>query len=80
MSEKMENQTKVVVSSFPVTGLLGVLFVALKLLGIIKWSWWWVTAPFWGPPALVIAILLAALGGAAVAFFVCWLLARRKVK
>lgn len=26
---------------------LGVLFIALKLTGVIDWSWWWVTAPFW---------------------------------
>lgn len=32
-------------------GLLGTLFVYLKLTGTIAWSWWWVTAPFW---ALVI--------------------------
>ena len=31
------------------TSLLGVLFVGLKLGGIIDWSWWWVTLPFWGP-------------------------------
>lgn len=30
-------------------GLLGLLFVALKLTGVIAWSWWWVTAPFWLP-------------------------------
>jgi len=36
-----------------VLGLLGVLFVAFKLLGIINWSWWWVTAPFWGVFALI---------------------------
>lgn len=30
-----------------VVGLLGVLFVALKLTHVINWSWWWVTAPFW---------------------------------
>lgn len=29
-------------------GLLGVAFVVLKLMGFINWSWWWVTAPFWG--------------------------------
>jgi hypothetical protein len=29
-------------------GLLGVVFVTLKLTGYISWSWWWVTAPFWG--------------------------------
>jgi hypothetical protein len=65
---KMETQTKVVASSFPVTGLLGCIFVTLKLLGFINWSWLWVTAPFWGPPALVVAILLAILGGAVIAF------------
>lgn len=26
---------------------LGVLFVVLKLIGVIAWSWWWVTLPFW---------------------------------
>jgi hypothetical protein len=35
-------------------GLLGVLFVGLKLTGYIDWSWWWVTAPFWGGVALVL--------------------------
>lgn len=29
-------------------GLLGIVFITLKLLGIITWSWWWVTAPLWG--------------------------------
>lgn len=27
-------------------GLLGILFVALKLCGVIAWSWWLVTLPF----------------------------------
>jgi len=31
-----------------VPGLLGVAFVILKLCHVINWSWWWVTAPFWG--------------------------------
>jgi len=34
-------------SSISIAGLLGVSFVVLKLLGVINWSWWWVTAPFW---------------------------------
>ena len=29
-----------------VIGLLGVVFVTLKLTGYINWSWWWVTLPF----------------------------------
>jgi hypothetical protein len=40
-----------------VFGALGVLFVGLKLGGVIDWSWWWVTAPFWGPLALLAAVL-----------------------
>jgi len=30
-------------------GLLGLLFIGLKLTKQIDWSWWWVLAPFWGP-------------------------------
>lgn len=31
-------------------------FVVLKLCGVISWSWWWVTAPLWGPMALLLSI------------------------
>lgn len=37
-----------------VIGLLGVFFVALKLTGVISWSWWLVLVPFWGGFALLI--------------------------
>ncbi len=30
-----------------ICGLLGILFVGLKLGGVIDWSWWWVICPFW---------------------------------
>ncbi|EMO1103973.1 TPA: hypothetical protein ACX1S2_003903 [Yersinia enterocolitica] len=36
---------------------LGLIFVTLKLMGYIAWSWWWVTAPFWVLPAILIAAL-----------------------
>ncbi len=42
------------------SGLLGLLFIALKLCGVIDWSWWWVLAPFWIPVALVAVIILIA--------------------
>lgn len=48
-----------------VLGLLGVAFVILKLTGVIDWSWWWVTLPFWGGFVLfliAVLILLLALG------------------
>jgi hypothetical protein len=38
--------------------LLGVLFVGLKLCGVIDWSWWLVTAPFWGPLAIGLAVCI----------------------
>ena len=31
-------------------------FLVLKLTGHIDWSWLWVTAPLWGPLAVVFAI------------------------
>lgn len=42
-------------------GLLGVLFVVLKLYGVINWSWWWVLAPFWIPSAVVAIVATAVL-------------------
>jgi phosphoglycerol transferase MdoB-like AlkP superfamily enzyme len=41
--------------------LLGLLFIALKLTGVIDWSWWWVTAPLWGGALLVILVVVLIL-------------------
>lgn len=49
-----------------ILGLLGVLFVGLKLGGIITWSWWYVTLPFWGGAALVLSILAVVFIGALI--------------
>lgn len=27
--------------------VLAVVFIVLKLVGIINWSWWWVLSPIW---------------------------------
>ena len=43
--------------SISTTGLLGILFVGLKLTGHINWPWIWVLAPFWVPLAILLAIL-----------------------
>lgn len=42
-------------------GLLGILFIGLKLAGFITWSWIWVLAPIWIPIILVIIILVVIL-------------------
>jgi hypothetical protein len=50
-------------------GLVFVVFLVLKLAEIgqvATWSWWWVTAPLWGPIALVLGIAAAA--------FAAWLM------
>lgn len=54
-----------------VIGVLGVVFVVLKLARVVGWSWWWVTAPFWGFGALiVVAALVAGLAALIATIFV----------
>lgn len=28
-------------------GLLAIVFITLKVIGEISWSWWWVLSPIW---------------------------------
>ena len=42
-------------------GLLAIVFIVLKLTGVISWSWLWVLAPIWIPIAIVLLVLLALL-------------------
>ena len=46
-------------ASFPILGILGLIFVTLKLaeIGVVAtWSWWAVLSPFWIPLAVVLGI------------------------
>lgn len=38
-------------------GLLTIVFLVLKLTGVIAWSWWWVFAPIWIPFGLFLVVL-----------------------
>src|SRR5262249_26206417 len=38
-------------------GVLTIVFVVLKLLHKITWSWWWVLSPLWITGGLVVAVL-----------------------
>jgi hypothetical protein len=40
--------------------LMFLIFMTLKLMGYITWSWWWVTAPLWGGFAIAGIIALIA--------------------
>lgn len=42
-------------------GLLFITFLVLKLTHVIDWSWWWITAPLWGPSLLVAIVVLVPL-------------------
>jgi hypothetical protein len=53
-------------SGIGILGLLGTVFVVLKLTGSIDWSWWYVTLPFWGGFAILIGIVIM--------WFIGWLI------
>ena len=39
-------------------GLLTIVFIVLKLLGKISWSWVWVLSPLWISWAVILVVLL----------------------
>lgn len=53
-------------------GLLAIVFITLKLCGVINWSWWWVTAPLWGGFALVVAVCLVVLASIGIVMGVAY--------
>ena len=66
MSDKVEVKS----GGVGFAGLLTILFIGLKLGGVINWSWWWVLSPLWisflaaiGIVAFIVlgAIIIAAL-------------------
>lgn len=55
MAEVSKNQQS---GGIGFSGLLTILFVALKLTNVIAWSWLWVLSPIWIPVAIVIVFLI----------------------
>ncbi len=39
------------------SSMLLILFITLKLVGVIDWPWIWVLAPFWIPLTLGVLVL-----------------------
>jgi hypothetical protein len=39
-------------------GAVFLVFLILKLMDKIDWSWWWVTSPLWLLPAIVLVVFL----------------------
>lgn len=44
-------------------GTLTIIFLVLKLTGVINWPWVWVLSPVWITIGLVLIILLFMVGG-----------------
>lgn len=41
--------------------VLFLIFVALKLTGVIAWSWWWISAPLWAPLVFTLIVCILCL-------------------
>lgn len=56
----MSSETKVSYSGgIGFIGLLTIVFIILKLIGKIDWSWWWVLSPLWITFALCMLIFIS---------------------
>lgn len=51
------------------TGVLAIVFIVLKLCGVIDWSWWWVLSPIWIP-----VLVLVAFG---IIFLIVWIVIKK---
>ncbi len=58
-SKIMSNSSASAGGGISFIGLLTVVFIVLKLCGVIAWSWWWVLSPIWIP--FGVALVLIAL-------------------
>lgn len=54
----MATEVKVSPGGVGFFGLMFLIFLTLKLVGTIDWSWWLVCLPLYGPPLLVVGILV----------------------
>jgi hypothetical protein len=52
-------------SGMSLAGVLLVVFIVLKLIHVIDWSWWWVLSPLWIPLGIVVivGIIVALIAG-----------------
>ena len=58
-----QGQRSLRVDSATVCSVAFITLLALKLAGVIGWSWWLVTLPLWGQVAIPILWLALLLGG-----------------
>ena len=76
----MNDKSVRVSGGISLSGLTFIVFLVLKFCGVIDWSWWWVTAPLWGPFALLIAGLFIYIIIAVIIALVRYCIRKRKEK
>ena len=53
----MSNNKSQATGGMGLSTTLTIIFVVLKLTGLISWSWWWVLSPLWIPALIVLSAL-----------------------
>ena len=62
MATNNQNSSSSASGGIGFTGALQLIFIVLKLCGVIKWSWLWVLAPTWiSVIILIIFVILYAI-------------------
>ena len=57
----MDNKAKQ--GGLGIVSVLTIVFIVLKLLGVIQWSWIWVLLPIWISAVIVVAVFSVILIG-----------------
>lgn len=57
----MDNKNNTTSGGIGFTGVLTIVFIVLKLLDVIKWSWWWVLSPIWISFGIALVIIFIPL-------------------
>ena len=60
----MDNKAKQ--GGLGIVSVLTIIFIVLKLLGVIRWSWIWVLSPIWISAVIVVAVFSVILIGGRV--------------
>lgn len=55
-----QNNNNIATGGIGFTGLLTIVFIVLKLVGIINWSWLWVLSPLWIGTILGVLLIIVA--------------------
>jgi hypothetical protein len=54
----MNNNNNASRGGLGLASVLTIVFVVLKLVGVIDWSWWWVLAPLWIDLILTVLVIV----------------------